>query len=63
MRWSSYCEFESDDEQTQEAQATVRGAHSLVAYPPVLEGATLCYVWVNARMPGPGRIRAAEFSY
>jgi hypothetical protein len=63
LSWSSYCEFESDDEQTSEDQGTVTGVHSVVAYPPVLPAATLCYVWVNARIAGTGRLTAAEFSY
>ena len=56
LSWSSYCEFESDDEQTSEDQGTATGVHSVVAYPPVLPAATLCYVWVNARIAGTGRL-------
>jgi hypothetical protein len=63
LSWSSYCEFESDDEQTSEDQGTATGVHSVVAYPPVLPAATLCYVWVNARIAGTGRLSAAEFAY
>ena len=63
LSWSSYCEFESDDEQTSEDQGSVTGVHSVTAYPPVLPAATLCYVWVNARIAGTGRLSAAEFAY
>ena len=62
VSWSSYCEFESDDEQISEDQGTATGVHSVAAYPPVLPAATLCYVWVNARIAGTGRLTAAEFS-
>jgi hypothetical protein len=55
--------FESDDEQTSEDQGTATGVHSVVAYPPVLPAATLCYVWLNARIAGIGRLSAAEFAY
>jgi hypothetical protein len=55
--------FESDDEQTSEDQGTATGVHSVVASPPVLPAATLCYVWVNARIAGTGRLSAAEFAY
>jgi len=51
--WASYCEFESDDVMTGEAQATITGVRAIYAYPPVIENATLCYVWVNTKaVPG-----------
>lgn len=62
VSWWTYCEFQSDDEITQEHQATVRGVHTVVAYPPVLDGATRCYVSVTARVAN-GRTTAAVFSY
>lgn len=61
--WASYCEFESDDVMTGEAQATVTGVHTIYAYPPVLENATLCYVWVNTRAVPGVKVSAAVFSY
>ena len=61
--WSSYCEFESDDVMTGEAQATLTGVHSIYAYPPVIENATLCYVWVNTRAVPGVKVSAAVFSY
>jgi hypothetical protein len=61
--WASYCEFESDDVMTGEAQATITGVHSIYAYPPVIENATLCYVWVNTRAVAGIKVSAAVFSY
>ena len=60
--WTSYCEVDSDDGETQDAHGRMRATRSVVVYPPVLSGATLCYVWVNASMPGTGRIAGAEFA-
>lgn len=62
VQWFSYCEFESDDAMTNQNQATVSGVHAVTAYPPVLDGATMCTVSVVARVAG-GRARAAIFSY
>ena len=62
MHWWTYCEFESDDATTEEHQATITGVHSVVAYPPVLSGATLCYVAVTARVAS-GVAAAAVFDY
>jgi hypothetical protein len=62
VHWWSYCEFQSDDEMTGENQATVSGVHSVVAYPPVLTGATMCTVSVVARVAG-ARVTAAIFDY
>lgn len=63
LTWSSYCEFESDDAMTEENQDSLRGVHSVVAYPPVLNRSTLCYVWVNASVAGNARVIAAVFTY
>jgi hypothetical protein len=62
VHWWSYCEFQSDDEMTDQNEATATGVHSVVAYPPVLSGATLCYVSVVARVAG-GRTGGAVFDY
>ena len=62
LQWWDYCEFQSDDEMTDQNQAVVTGVHSVVAYPPVLMGATLCYVNVVARVAG-GKVVAAVFDY
>jgi hypothetical protein len=61
--WASYCEFESDDVMTGEAQATVTGVHSVFAYPPVLDNATICYVWVNTKARAGVKTSAAVFAY
>jgi hypothetical protein len=60
MTWFSYCEFESDDAQTEEHQATVIGIGRVVALPHVLDGATLCNVSVTIRVAN-GRAAAAIF--
>jgi hypothetical protein len=62
LTWFGYCEFESDDAMTAENQAVVTGTHRVVAYPPVLNGATLCTVAVTVRVAG-GRATAAVFDY
>jgi hypothetical protein len=63
LYWWSYCEFESDDATFQENHQTVTGVHTVVAYPPVLVGATLCYVSVNAGAGRRNTVNAAVFSY
>jgi hypothetical protein len=62
LTWFGYCEFESDDGMTQQRQATVTGLHRVVAYPPVLTGATDCTLVVTIRVSG-GRATSAVFSY
>jgi hypothetical protein len=62
LTWFGYCEFESDDGMTQQRQATVTGVHRVVAYPPVLAGATDCTVVVTIRVSG-GSATSALFSY
>jgi hypothetical protein len=59
--WWTYCEFESDDAAFEEHHATITGTHTVVAYPPVLSGATLCYVSVNAGAGGRAAVAAASF--
>ena len=61
LTWFSYCEFESDDAQTEQNQATVTGIRRVTARPHVLDGATLCNVSVTIRVAG-GRAAAAIFS-
>ena len=63
LRWLDYCEFQSDDEMTGNAQAVVTGVHSVVAYPPVVPSdATQCYVWVNTNAIAGAKISAAVFA-
>ena len=59
--WQSYCEFQSDDEQTMEDYGTVTGVQSVTAYPSTFSGNTLCYVWVSAGASGTARVTAAVF--
>jgi len=59
--WWTYCEFESDDAAFEEHHATITGTHLVVAYPPVLGGATLCYVSVVAGAGGRAAVAAASF--
>lgn len=59
--WWTYCEFESDDATFEEHQQTLTGTHLVVAYPPVLDGATLCYVSVNAGAGGRAAVAAGSF--
>ena len=59
--WWTYCEFESDDASFEEHHQTLTGTHTVVAYPPVLSGATLCYVSVNAGAGGQASVAAASF--
>lgn len=60
--WSSSCEVIDDDTGEESNQGTLSGVRRVVAYPPVADGATRCYIWVNAKMPGTGRLAAAEFA-
>jgi hypothetical protein len=59
--WWTYCEFESDDATFEEHHQTLTGTRTVVAYPPVLSGATLCYVSVNAGAGGRAAVAAASF--
>lgn len=60
LHWFSYCEFQSDDEGFQEHQLTVSGVHTVISYPPVFQGATLCYVSVYTTA-SPAVVTAAVF--
>ena len=62
LHWWSYCEFLSDDEQFQEHQQTVVGVHSVVGYPPVFDGATLCYVSVYTNATPGAAVTAGVFT-
>jgi hypothetical protein len=59
--WWSYCEFMSDDDVFEEHQGRLSRVGSVTVYPPVVEGATLCYVSVNATPPATARVSAAVF--
>jgi hypothetical protein len=60
--WQSYCEFESDDDQTLENHGTVTDVHTVTAYPSTFPGNTLCYVWVSSGTPGAGKVTSAVFT-
>ena len=60
--WATDCEVFDDDVAERQDQGTVTGVKRVVVYPPVLEAATRCYVWVNVTSPGKPVLRAAVFS-
>lgn len=62
MSWFVYCEVQDDDGPTSQDQATVTGAHTVIAYPPLLAGATVCTVSVTVRVVG-GRASTAIYDY
>lgn len=62
MTWFAYCEVQDDDGPTSENQGTTTGSHSVIAYPPLLAGATVCTVSVTIRVAG-GRANAGIFDY
>lgn len=59
LHWYSWCEFMSDDDRFEEHQHTLTAVHTITAYPPVFDGATLCNVSVYARA-GPGAVVTAS---
>lgn len=61
VSWFSYCEFQSDDDYTEQHQQTIVGRHAVVAYPPVFAGATRCDLAVNIRGIPHGAVAAAVF--
>ena len=61
--WASYCQFIDDDMMDENREGRLLGVRSVVAYPPVLDEATLCYLWVNASAPTAAKVTAAVFSY
>jgi hypothetical protein len=60
--WSSYCAVLDDDTMEEMHQGTVNAVGAVITYPPVLPGATFCYVSVNVTLPGKGKAVAAVFS-
>jgi hypothetical protein len=61
VSWYTDCEVQSDDGYTEEHQQTITGRHKVVAYPPVFDGATDCYVQVTARAGSRAAMAAALF--
>jgi hypothetical protein len=61
--WASWCAISDDDGPVEELRGALAGTKTVIAYPHVLDGATVCYLWVNTTAPGPAsRTAAAEFS-
>jgi DNA-binding beta-propeller fold protein YncE len=60
--WTSYCEFNSDDDETLDDHGKVTGVHSVTGYPATFPAATLCYVTLTAGAPGTAAVTAAIFS-
>lgn len=60
--WGSYCEFQSDDEETLEDDGSLAGSGALVAYPRSFPAATLCYVSVAVMPPAGVAVSAAVFT-
>lgn len=63
VEWTSYCEEQSDDGYTEDFSGTLRGVGRITSYPHVFDGATQCYVVVNAAGIKGARVSAAVFSY
>ncbi len=61
--WSSYCEVFDDDTMEAQQQARATGVGTVNVYPPVLQSATRCYVFVTATVGAGAKVTAAEFSY
>jgi hypothetical protein len=63
VAWDSYCEFESDDDYTEDHTGKASGVGRITVYPPVFDGATLCDVSVNTAAINGGKATVAVFSY
>jgi hypothetical protein len=62
LTWFAYCEVQDDDGPTSENQGTVTNSHQVIAYPPLLNGATVCTISVTIRVAG-GRASSAIYDY
>jgi hypothetical protein len=60
--WSNYCEVNDDDTMEAQQQGRVAGVRTVTVYPPVIPGATRCYVFVTASVGAGGKVTAAEFA-
>ena len=61
--WSSYCEFNSDDDYTESYSGKLSGVRRITSYPHVFDGATLCDVAVNTDPVKGARVSIGVFSY
>ena len=62
VTWWTDCEVQSDDGYTEQHQQTITGKHRVVAYPPVFDDATDCYIQVTARTGPHAAVAAALFA-
>jgi hypothetical protein len=63
VRWTSYCEFYSDDDYTESYYGTLRGVGRITSYPHVFQDATRCDVAVNTDALKGTRVTVAVFAY
>jgi hypothetical protein len=63
VSWSSYCEFNSDDDYTESYSGKLSGVHRITHYPHVFDGATHCDLSVNVAAINGARVVAGVFSY
>ena len=63
LSWTSYCEEQSDDGYTEDYSGKLSGVGRVTYYPPVFDGATLCYVTVSTDAVRGARVVTAVFSY
>ena len=61
--WTSYCEFNSDDEYTESYSGKLTGVGRIESYPHVFDGATLCDVAVAVVSIKGARTVAAVYAY
>jgi hypothetical protein len=61
--WSNYCEVNDDDTMEASQQDKATGVGTVYVYPPVIPGATRCYVFVTATVGAGATVTAAEFSF
>lgn len=60
--WSNYCEVNDDDTMEASQQARATGVGTVNVYPPVIPGATRCYVFVTATVGAGAKVIAAAFA-
>jgi hypothetical protein len=63
VSWSSYCEFNSDDDYTESYSGKLSGVGRITYYPHVFEGATHCDLSVNVVAIKGARVVAGVFSH
>jgi len=63
VAWTSYCEFNSDDDYTESYDGKLSGVGRIEFYPHVFGGATLCDVVVSADSIKGARTVVGVYSY